>query len=135
MSNSINKSSVVESVFKGCMDDIDAGIPQVTPAAEEKETHHKVWVNFEYVTTHYGAHYQCKEITEEMAKGCTSAVQVSVPNHGRIPLNRCLCRSADREKENPPITVASTDVPKFMSVVFRLIGKNLYCPSSVGATL
>ena len=70
---------MVEGFFKECLDDIDAGVP-TTPAVEDKENTKKVWVNIEFIERRFSSNsYICKEITEEMAKGCSSAVQVSIP--------------------------------------------------------
>jgi hypothetical protein len=126
---------MVEGVFKECMENIDAGIPNTTPVVDAKETHKKVWVNIEFIGLSYGRkEYKCKEITEEMAKGCSSAVQVSVPLYE--PVNKSQrdshFRRLDGVKggEGAPIEVPSADVQRFMSVILRSLGKDLYCPPS-----
>lgn len=125
---------MVEGFFKECLDDIDAGVP-ITPAVEEKEKENtkKVWVNIEFIERRFSSNrYICKEITEEMAKGCSSAVQVSIPIY--VPVdkrNGC----GNRNRSDEPIAIPSADGPRFLSAFLRTLGKDLFCPSSANVSL
>lgn len=130
-----NKLGIVEGFFKECLDDIDAGVPS-TPAVEEKEKENtkKVWVNVEFLERSFHSNrYKCKEITEEMAKGCSSAVQVSVPIY--VPVDKNNTRRGYHSAIENPVIIPSKDVSRFLSSFLRTLGKDLFCPSSAKVSL